>query len=74
VFGLGASNGVSGYSPSGRGGSFSGGEAALQLIPSSRASHPRSGLAGDMFVDSRKRLWFCIKSGSRATWKQVSFV
>ena len=32
---------------------------------------PSSGQAGDLFVDSATRLWFCTVTGTPATWKQV---
>jgi hypothetical protein len=51
--------GVRGASDSGRGGVFSGGRAAMRLMPSSSASHPRRGLGGDLFLDRSRRLWFC---------------
>lgn len=56
-------------STKGRGGSFKGGAAAVTLVPSSATTHPSSGTAGDLFVDSSKRLWFC-KGGT--TWKQIA--
>ena len=40
-----------------------------RLSPSTAASHPDSGAAGDLFVDKTGRLWFC-KGG--ATWKQLA--
>ena len=68
---IGASNtvGVLGQSGSGRGGRFSGGKAQIRLDPSSAATHPDTGAAGDLFVDSAKRLWFC--KGS-TTWVQIA--
>ena len=42
----------------GRGGVFSGSAAPLRLTPA-KGSHPRSGLAGDLFVDHHNDLWFC---------------
>ncbi len=64
-----AAVGVRGASTRGRGGMFSGARAAVQLKPSSAASHPASGSVGDLFVDRSGRLWFC-KGGSR--WKQLA--
>ncbi|MGB9378704.1 MAG: hypothetical protein WCB04_14455, partial [Mycobacteriales bacterium] len=61
--------GVYGTSKTGRGGAFSGSKAQIQLLPSTAKTHPVSGTAGDLFVDSAKRLWFC-KGGS--TWKQLA--
>jgi hypothetical protein len=57
---------------SGRGGFFQGGDAgaAIRLRPAT-GSHPSSGLAGDLFVDSSNQLWFC-KGGT--LWKQVQLV
>jgi hypothetical protein len=66
--GLGAS------STNGRGAVLQGGKAQLRLAPSSHASHPASGAAGDLFVDASHRLWFCKQGGNPATWKQVSLV
>jgi len=51
--------GVQGQGGSGRGGRFSGQKAQIRLDPSTAATHPASGLAGDLFVDKSKRLWFC---------------
>ena len=49
-----------GISASGsRGGHFTGTAAAVNLTPTSHASHPRSGSAGDLVVDHHHRLWFC---------------
>jgi hypothetical protein len=56
-------------SPRGRGGSFAGGAAQARLVPNLKAaSHPAVGLAGDLFVDGKLRLWFC-KGG--ATWALI---
>jgi hypothetical protein len=54
----GGSVGVHGASPSGRGGIFSGGQAALRLRPAG-STHPSSGIRGDLVVDTKGRLWFC---------------
>jgi hypothetical protein len=54
-----ASVGVRGSSASGRGGVFAGRAAQVRLTPSSAASHPASGQAGDLFVDRSGRLWLC---------------
>jgi hypothetical protein len=62
-------DGVYGTSTSGRGGVFSGGVAAIQLVASSAATHPAGGSAGDLFVDSTARLWFC-KGGT--TWVELA--
>jgi hypothetical protein len=61
--------GVQGVSTGGRGGVFKGGQAQLRLIPSLNATHPASGLVGDLFLDKHKRLWFC-KGGT--TWTQIA--
>ena len=51
--------GVHGSAAAGRGGLFSGGVAQLNLVPSSAATHPASGQAGDLFLDKSSRLWLC---------------
>jgi hypothetical protein len=61
--------GVSGKSPTGRGGQFSGGKAQLRLVPSTATTHPSRGSLGDLFLDKNKRLWFC-KGGT--TWHQIA--
>jgi hypothetical protein len=60
--------GVQGQGGSGRGGRFSGGKAQVKLDPSTAATHPASGQAGDIFLDKSKRLWLC-KGGS--TWVRL---
>jgi hypothetical protein len=62
--------GVEGTSKSGRGGVFAGGAAQVHLNPGG-SSHPRSGEMGDLYADKSGRLWYCTKSGSRASWKQI---
>ncbi|KAA1415266.1 hypothetical protein F0U44_21460 [Nocardioides humilatus] len=52
-----------------RGAQFDGTAAALRLAPKAAATHPTSGLAGDLYVDGSKRLWFC--KGGRA-WVQLA--
>ncbi len=67
--------GVSGVAPHGRGGQFSGGLAPLRLVPGSTPSHLWVGAAGDLYVDSNHRLWFCQKAHTPtvpATWKQLA--
>jgi hypothetical protein len=54
-----------------RGAVLSGGPAQAQLTPSTASTHPTAGQAGDLFVDSALRLWFCTVGGTTATWKQV---
>ncbi|HEV3310365.1 MAG TPA: hypothetical protein VG815_07590 [Chloroflexota bacterium] len=53
-----------------RGGVFAGNDAQISLQPSKKA-HPKSGQAGDLFLDKSKKLWLCVKGGTPATWKQV---
>jgi hypothetical protein len=48
---------------------FSGDHAQIRLIPSAAASHPKSGGAGDLFLDSGHRLWLC-KGGSN--WVKIA--
>jgi hypothetical protein len=43
--------------------------AQLRLQPSTLATHPASGAAGDLVVDVNKRLWFC-KGGT--VWVQLA--
>ena len=66
-----AKTGVFGYSgeAGGRRGQFAGQAAQIRLRPSSAMSHPLSGALGDLFLDKKKRLWFC-KGGT--TWKQLA--
>ena len=59
----------------GRGARLSGGAANLQMAPSAASTHPTTGRAGDFFVDSTARLWYCQKASSgniAATWKQLA--
>lgn len=63
--------GIQGDSKSGRGGVFGGSAAQVQLTPGAK-SHPARGERGDLYADSTGRLWFCKKSGSRATWHQIA--
>jgi hypothetical protein len=67
-----ANTGVYGYARTGRGGQFAGATAQIRLVPSSAASHPLGGVAGDLFADASGRLWFCSASGNPATWKQIA--
>src|SRR5207247_201184 len=60
--------GVMGRADSGRGGQFKGGAAQLRLVPSTAATHPDSGQAGDLFLDKSHRLWLC-KGGT--TWVKL---
>jgi hypothetical protein len=61
--------GVFGFAAQGRGGVFRGPKAQVRLIPSGAATHPTTGVIGDLFLDKNKRLWFC-KGGK--TWKQIA--
>jgi hypothetical protein len=59
----------------GRGAQLAGGAAQLRMVPGTAATHPTTGKAGDFFVDSANRLWFCQKASSgstAATWKQLA--
>jgi hypothetical protein len=59
----------------GRGAQFSGGRAAVRMVPSSAPTHPSTGRVGDFFVDASARLWFCQKASTAsasATWKQIA--
>ena len=64
-----SSTGVQGESGATRGGVFIGPKAQVRLTPSTTlTTHPASGLAGDLFVDKNKHLWFC-RGGS--TWVRL---
>jgi hypothetical protein len=65
----GSGAGINATSNNGVGGKFGGKTAQIHLTPSSAASHPTSGAAGDLFVDASKRLWFC-KGGTN--WHQLA--
>jgi hypothetical protein len=54
-----------------RGGTFSGKAAQVQLIPGTGATHPRSGKAGDLYLDKTSRLWLCRTGGTTATWVKI---
>ena len=69
---IGKGAGVEGASGKGRGGVFSGKVAQVRLKPSSAATHPTTGSAGDLFVDASNRLWFCTASGNPATWTRLA--
>jgi hypothetical protein len=58
----------------GRGAVLAGGAAQVQLTPRSASTHPTSGQAGDLYVDSSARLWFCTAGGTSATWQQVQVI
>ena len=61
--------GVRGSSSTGRGAVFKGKVASVRLTPATTANHPASGSAGDLYVDSSNRLWFC-RGG--ATWVRLA--
>jgi hypothetical protein len=63
--------GLNASSAHGRGAVLAGAAAQAKLVPSAAATHPTAGQAGDLFVDSTTRLWFCTATGNPATWKQV---
>ena len=59
----------------GRGGEFAGGASAMRLVPSTAATHPTTGIVGDLFVDASARLWFCKKSSTgsvHAVWTELA--
>jgi hypothetical protein len=62
---------VQAESTNGRGGSFAGKPAQIQLIPGTGATHPTAGKAGDLYVDKTARLWFCKAGGATATWVMI---
>lgn len=53
----------------GRGGVLTGNAAQLKLVPGSKLSHPSSGQRGDLYADSKGRLWFC-QGGT--SWHQLA--
>jgi hypothetical protein len=61
--------GLEALSAKGVGATFTGKTAQVQLTPSPDSSHPSSGRAGQLFVDSSKRLWFC-RVGT--DWRQLA--
>jgi len=61
--------GVYGIGVNGRGLVGQGDKAQLKLVPSAATSHPSSGQAGDLFVDTSHRLWFC-RGGT--SWHQLA--
>jgi hypothetical protein len=59
----------------GRGAQLTSSVAPLRMVPAVASSHPSTGKAGDFFVDSSARLWYCQKASSgslAATWKQLA--
>ena len=65
--------GIIGTSVGGRGGVFrTGGAAQVQLIPTSKATHPTGGKRGDLYADASGRLWYCKHGGTTATWHQIA--
>ena len=66
---IGTGAAVEGKAVNGRGGRFAGRFAAINLVPGGSPTHPsHGGVAGDLFVDSTGRLWFCRGSNN---WVQV---
>jgi hypothetical protein len=65
----GSGSGVYAVSAKGVGAKFQGKTAQIQLIPSTDASHPACGSAGQLFLDHSNRLWFC-KGGTN--WHQLA--
>jgi len=57
------------HTAGGRGGLFTGGKAQVRLVPGTAGTHPSGGSAGDLYVDSAHRLWFCKGSGK---WVQLA--
>jgi hypothetical protein len=64
--------GIKATGQNGRGGIFAGDLAQVQLTAGSKSSHPTGGTRGDLYADSKGRLWFCKSTGSKATWKQIA--
>ncbi len=64
--------GIKAASSKGRGAIFGGKTAAQVQLTPGNSSHPTSGQMGDLYADSTGRLWYCKKSGSSATWKQIA--
>jgi hypothetical protein len=64
-----SSTGVFGYAEHGRGAVFAGPTAQIRLVPSTTATHPASGQAGDLFMDKAHRLWVC-KGGT--SWVKIA--
>jgi hypothetical protein len=62
---------VQATSTNGRGGSFAGKAAQIQLVAGTGATHPTSGKTGDLYVDNTARLWFCKVGGTTATWVKI---
>ena len=65
----GSGPGLEALSAKGVGALFQGKTAQVELVPSSDAAHPASGIGGQLFVDSSKRLWFC-RGGT--DWQQLA--
>jgi hypothetical protein len=65
----GSGSGLEALSSNGVGATFTGKTAQVQLVPSADAAHPASGAAGQLFVDSSNRLWFC-RGGTN--WQQLA--
>ena len=63
---------VQAESTNGRGGTFAGKPAQIQLLPGTGAKHPAGAKAGDLCVDKTARLWFCKAGGATATWVMIA--
>ncbi len=68
--------GVLGNSTNGVGGVFGGASAQLFLIPGQVSGPPTTGqhAAGEFYVDSIARLYFCTTSGTPGTWRRVLLI
>lgn len=69
VFGTSDHQGVYGESRLGRGGVFTGHAAAVRLVPSDGNGPPSTGSEGDLYVDRKRRLWFC---RGPSNWKRIA--
>jgi hypothetical protein len=58
----------------GLGGSFDGTLAPLRLVPAATAGAPKSGThaAGELYVDSAGRLFYCRAGGTPGTWSELT--
>jgi hypothetical protein len=72
----GSSIGIQAQSPTGYGGTFSGGanSAPILLNPAATVGAPRSGhhLVGELFVDKDGHLFFCTTAGTPGVFKQLA--
>jgi hypothetical protein len=70
--------GVGGKAPSGVGGAFSGGRAAIRLVPAASGTGPptstsESHQVGELYADSAGSIFYCTVAGSPGTWVPVVF-